>query len=62
MFQLLKRFSNFYPFWVDLGHIEIILQADHISSKLAIGFLILISYIKFFLQFCFQLLEIHINI
>ena len=62
MLQLLEPLTNFHPLGVDPGQVEIVLQADHISSKLAIGFLTLIANIKFLMQFIFKLLEVYVNV
>ena len=60
--QLLEPLTDLHPLGVDPGHVEVVLQADHISSKLAIGFLALISHIKFLVQFIFKLLEVYVDV
>ena len=62
MFQLLEPFPDLHPLGVDPSHVEVVLQADHISSKLAIGFLAFIAHIKFLVQFVLKLLEVYVNV
>jgi hypothetical protein len=62
MLELLKLLSNFKSFSVDLDHIEIVLNAHHISRELAHGLLLVIADIVLLQQFVFEVLKIKIDV
>ena len=62
MLQLLEAVTHLQPLVIDPGKIEIILQADHILSKLAIALLPLIAQIKLLIQLRLQVLKIQVDL
>lgn len=62
MLELLKLLSDFQPLSIDFDHIEVVLNAHHVSSELAHSFLLVVAYIVLLQQFVLEMLEVEIDI